>query len=120
MGGSYGSPYDLVSSIEIYDPETDNWETDTSLHLPKASFAASACMINGKIYVIGRGHGFDVLSSIHVLDPGTRTWSSHSAIPEPRMPSYCELDGKIYVIGGCLDIKPPHPAVATVEVFTPE
>ena len=40
-------------------------------------------------------------------------------MPEPRVASCYALDGKIYVIGRALTIKPPHPAVSTVEVFNP-
>jgi len=63
--------------------------------------------------------GFIAIFSPANSDPGS--WKKLSDMPTARYFSFSSLVGdKIYMIGGCLDIKPPHPAVATVEVFTPD
>ncbi len=59
-------------------------------------------------------------STVGSYDPAEDVWSLISTMPEPRVASICTLDNKIYVTGGALTVRPPHPAVKTVEVFTPD
>jgi len=40
-------------------------------------------------------------------------------MPNPRVASASMVSGKIYYIGRALTIKPPHPAVTTVEEYIP-
>jgi hypothetical protein len=75
--------------------------------------------VKDKIYVIGGAAGYDALSIIEVYNPVTETWRRLPDMPIPKFASGCALNGKFYYIGGALTVKPPHPAVSTVDVFTP-
>ncbi len=49
----------------------------------------------------------------------TVIWTRKADMPTARFSPACVIKGKIYAIGGALTVKPPHPAVSTVEVFKP-
>jgi len=98
---------------------TDSWTKKTDMSTASARFGPGTCVINDKIYVIGGAAGFDVLPIVEVYNPTKNSWTSKTNMPNPRAGSACLVNGKIYYIGGALTIKPPHPAVATVEIYTP-
>ena len=54
-----------IASIEVYDPATNTWTTNSAL--PTASLGLASCTMNNKIYVAG---GMKVLhgSSIAVVE----------------------------------------------------
>ncbi|MBM3235253.1 hypothetical protein FJZ31_03030 [Candidatus Poribacteria bacterium] len=47
----YYAPSPVLSTVEVYDPETDTWTKKTDMFTPRAQFSASA--VNGYIYAIG-------------------------------------------------------------------
>jgi len=109
IGGTTGDSVNVVSGFtgvtEVYDPETDTWQTKLSMPTPRADLCAS--IVNGKIYCIGgkKYWGFDPfyqeLNVTEVYDPARNSWTSKSAIPVPVLgAASAVLDGKIYVIGG--------------------
>ena len=118
IGGSTGSPHKMVSTVEVYDPETDTWEQKTDMPGPR--FGAAAANVKQKIYVIGGAVGYDAQSAVEVYDPTSDTWSTGTSLPEPRVGSASTINGKIYYTGGVLTVTPPHPAVAWVEEYTPD
>jgi N-acetylneuraminic acid mutarotase len=118
IGGSFGGPNDILSVVEEYDPAKDIWTKKADMPT-KRFFGPSISVVRGKIYAIGGAAGYDVLSTVEVFDPVADTWESLPDMPNPRAGSACLLKGKIYYVGGALTVKPPHPAVSTVEVFTP-
>jgi hypothetical protein len=86
--------------------------------MPTARFTStSGCVVHGKIYAVAGASGYDALSMVEVYDPMTDTWTSETSLPTPRVTSVCAVNSKIYAIGGALTIRPPHPAVSTVEVY---
>jgi N-acetylneuraminic acid mutarotase len=86
---------------EVYDPETDSWETKTSMPTKRYHMGANA--VDGKIYVIGgkTGGQYTTVALNEVYDPETDTWTTKEPIPYPVV-SYASavVDNKIYVIGG--------------------
>ena len=94
-----------VGVTEVYDPETDTWETKTSMPTNRSALCAN--VVNGKIYLIsGIVYGPPLTFSFHsnvteVYDPETDTWTSKASIPTPVC-SYTSVvvDNKIYVISG--------------------
>ena len=70
-GGSRGNgPYMYLSTIEIYDPETDAWTQAPDMPVGKSGHAAA--VVNGKIYILGglrAGHKGPLLT-VEVYDPG--------------------------------------------------
>ena len=121
-----------LSTVEMYDPETDAWERKADM--PTARAAVSVSVVDGKIYAIGgsekkkhqvpRGYGVDVkeLPTVEMYDPATDTWTQKADMPTPRETSTCVVDGKIYAIGGAAatNYKKNKPwRLATVEVYDP-
>lgn len=103
--------------MEAYDPTTDTWTRKTDMPTPRFSPATGA--LKGKIYAIGGSIGYEVQSMVEIYDPASDKWSYGASLPEPRAAATCVVGGKIYFIGGALTVKPPHPAVAWVEEYTP-
>ena len=121
-----------LSTVEMYDPETDAWERRADM--PTARAAVSVSVVDGKIYAIGgsekkkyqvpRGFGVDAkeLPTVEMYDPATDTWTQKADMPTPRETSTCVVDGKIYAIGGAAatNYKKNKPwRLATVEVYDP-
>ena len=84
IGGVTG-PSDSESSgktgvTEVYNPETDTWETKTSMPTPRSNLCASVS--NNKVYLIG-GSAYtnqsvpfsNSVSVNEVYDPKTDTWT---------------------------------------------
>lgn len=129
-----------ISTVEMYDPETDTWQRKADIPTPRTN--PSASVVDGKVYVIG---GTDLkqfeihaivrgefkkferweakeLSTVEMYDPATDTWSQKADMPTPRDTDTCVVDGKIYAIGGTsfINITKNKPwRVNTVEVYDP-
>lgn len=101
-----GRPHRAVGTNEVYDPESNTWETVSPM--PTARNHAAVGVVDGKIYVIGGrlGSAFITRASntdlVEVYDPATDQWGALQA----RMPTARSAlaagtyDGKIYVAGG--------------------
>lgn len=82
IGGSVQIPTasaDKFNVVEIYDPETDSWETGTPMPTLRSNFPASE--LNGKIYCYG---GFGISRTppeVDVYDPATDSWSQAADMP---------------------------------------
>ncbi len=96
----------LTNVNEVYDPETDTWQTKTAM--PTARYGLQASEVNGKLYLIS-GLVQSESTSIkdmsvqvnEVYDPVTDTWSTYSSIPTAvRGYASAVVDGKIYIISG--------------------
>ena len=88
-----------LSTVEVYDPETDKWIKKADMPAPKCGFSASA--INEKIYVFGGLIDGRAISTVEEYDPVTDKWIKKSDMPIARFfLSTCALNGKIYIIGG--------------------
>ncbi len=89
---------------EKYDPESNQWITQTDMPTPRASFATA--VVDGKIYCIGGTTGFKdgqvMVSSVNeVYDPATDTWVTKTDMPTPRVGVTASVvDDKIYLFGG--------------------
>jgi len=117
---------ELLSGLDIYDPETNVWRRGASMKIARQSLAA-AFGGDGKLYVFGgcacRGSipmykvGDEAdkarataeamaqrqsVAETEVYDPKIDTWSTAAPMPTPRMlfAAAPGADGKIYVIGG--------------------
>ena len=109
IGGTTGDSDNSVSGFtgvtEVYDPATDDWETETPMPTPRADLSAN--VVNGKIYCIGGKKYWGVdpfyqeLNATEVYDPDRNFWTTKSPMPIPVLgAASAVLDGKIYVIGG--------------------
>lgn len=92
----------VTSSLELYNPSTQTWESRANL--PTTNFAYSALAVsNDKLYRFGGG-GYSVPSNfVHVYDPQNDSWSNLSNLSDPlHGPAATGLEGsdEIYIVGG--------------------
>jgi hypothetical protein len=81
-----------------YDPITDNWTEKSSM--PVFIESPNSVVVNGKIFVVGGDNSKTVL----MYDPMMDIWQGplDFEIPTPRaLAATTEVNGRIYVIGGC-------------------
>jgi N-acetylneuraminic acid mutarotase len=100
IGGADYRADGAVSTVEIYDPNTDTWTKGTPL--PYDLDHAPSVVHNGKIYVVG-GFLQDKITTDRMLvyDPVTNNWTEGTPLPEPRCCHVAEVvNGTIYVISG--------------------
>ena len=117
-----------LSTVEMYDPETDTWERKADM--PTVRSSVSVSVVDGKIYVIGgsevkkvqipRGFKYEYkeLPTVEMYDPATDTWIQKADMPTPKKTMTCVVGGKIYAIGGWLTTN-EQSQLETVEVYDP-
>jgi N-acetylneuraminic acid mutarotase len=111
-----------VSTIEVYDPATNTWDT-TKSKMNYKRWGHSAIVVGGKIYVMG---GIETTlgsatTSAEVFDPVTDTWEEIEPMPNVRAThGSCVLDGKIYLIGGEPHEPPGGEFLSSVDVYDPQ
>ena len=113
-------PGPFLSSMEVYNPEANQWSEIGDMPAAKSSHTAS--VINGKIYVIGgffRGNGLDMkdFKTIEIYHPETGRWTQKTDMPVGKSGHATEvISGKIYIFTGADTNDVPF---ATVEVYDP-
>jgi N-acetylneuraminic acid mutarotase len=102
IGGGTSEPdLTVLSTVEEYDPITDTWTRKADMPTARGWMSRSSAVVNGRIYVIGGIDGVDRLPTVEEYDPATDTWTRKANMPTPRWNlATCELNGKIYAIGG--------------------
>ena len=114
-------PGPFLSSMEVYNPKTNQWREIGDMPAAKSSHTAS--VIDGKIYVIGgffRGNGLDVryFKTIEIYHPETDRWTQKPDMPVSKLGHAAEvINGNIYILTGA---DPDDAPFATVEVYAPE
>jgi N-acetylneuraminic acid mutarotase len=105
-GRNVSKDYSISTNVnEVYDTETDSWETKTPM--PTARSGLQANEVDEKIYLIGgrieteSSSIAETSAQVEIYDPVTDTWAIGSPIPT-AVAGYASavLDGKIYVISG--------------------
>ena len=100
VGGIDGTPA-FLSSVEIYDPDSDSFSAGPPLPVPLHHTTATAA--GGKLYVIGGWSDFFAtpLDVVYELDPQVGSWVAKTGMPSARgSPAAAALGGRIYVAGG--------------------
>ena len=124
MGGmnQIDSPEAYLGTVEVYDPETDSWESAAPMPMPRITPAVG--VIGGEIYLAG-GYVWDgvetgFLDRLDRFDPETGMWTELAPMSLPRsLAAGVVLDGLFYVIGGWTDAGGGNAILGTVEVFDP-
>jgi N-acetylneuraminic acid mutarotase len=110
MGGGFKRPdgtFNFLTTVEIYQPKTDTWETGPDLLMRHD--APAATMLNRDIYLFG-GHHPDALGGpltdpamnfSEVLDIQAGSWDALLPMPTPRFSlAAVAINGKILAMGG--------------------
>ena len=103
FGGVANYPNGPMSSVNMYNPKTDTWESRTSMPTPR--FALRTLLVNDKIYAIGGSQGSgNSLSTLEVYDPVNDTWEILPDMPfKVSWFTGAVFNNKIYVFGGTPD-----------------
>ncbi|CBJ27796.1 conserved unknown protein [Ectocarpus siliculosus] len=97
--------YTILSSVERFDMETEQWESKASMVIPRADFGAG--LVNGRITVVGgENDERQPMDDVEWYDPSTDCWTDSGELfdlPYKRL-RYCaatvETDGRIFIFGG--------------------
>ncbi len=82
--------------VEVYDPETNSWETKTPI--PAILFGAAAVTVGERIYLFG---GFVTGNATYAYDPKKDEWQRRAPMPTSRHGmAAVTVEGKVYVLGG--------------------
>lgn len=117
-----------TAHIYIYDPVEDVWMQGREIPQERRRGAASAALLNGKIYIAGgnvNGHGQGTATTVawlDVYDPLTNTWTPLTNAPHARdHAALVEAGGKLFFVGGRIGGDPGvfTATVAEVDVFDP-
>ncbi len=114
--GEWNPQWEALTRVDVYDPTMDTWTRKADM--PTGRGHTNACVVDGKIYVIGgdSGPGDSPIPTVEVYDPVTDSWTQKDDMPtRRRWFSTCVVDGIIYVIGG--NSQPVH--LTTVEAYDP-
>ena len=118
-------PHRSLNANEVYDPETNKWET--RMTMPTARNHAAVGVVGGKIYIIGgrlaaanvsSGSNTDV---VEVYDPAADMWGAAGL----RMPTarsgmgWATYQGRVYIAGGEIYDYHMLAAVRAVEAYDP-
>ena len=99
--GELNPQWKALTRVDVYDPTTDTWTRKADM--PTGRGHTNACVVDGKICVIGgdSGPGDSPIPTVEVYDLVTDSWTQKDDMPtRRRWFSTCVVDGIIYVIGG--------------------
>uniref|UniRef100_A0A3Q3H161 Kelch-like protein 20 n=1 Tax=Kryptolebias marmoratus TaxID=37003 RepID=A0A3Q3H161_KRYMA len=101
---------DAISSVERYDPQTNEWRMVASMSKRRCGVGVS--VLDDLLYAVGGHDGSSYLNSVERYDPKTNQWSSDVAPTSTCRTSVgvAVLGGYLYAVGGqdgvsCLNIK---------------
>ena len=113
-------PDPYLSSVEVFNPKTDQWRERREMVTAKAGHSAN--FIKGKIYVIGgamwevKAREYKYHSTIEIYDPATDRWTQEPDMLVGKSGHTTEIiDGHIYIFGG--DTKVAEGPLTSVEVY---
>jgi N-acetylneuraminic acid mutarotase len=95
-----------LSNLEVYNPETNEWQTRAPL--PESLGGNAAASVGGKLYVFGGEQWAPekkVFPSSWAYDPASDKWQKVADMPTARHGlAAAAVDDVIYTIGGCTKV----------------
>jgi len=117
IGGGTGDPlgeYSVYSTVCVYDPANNNW--DTAAEMPTARTMLGASVVDDMIYAVGGLTEAEFSAELEVYDPATNAWTIAADMPTARdCLATAVVDGELYTFGG-FDF---GRVASEVEVYTP-
>lgn len=123
IGGGDGVPGDHdgtpLSTVEAYDPMTNNWTTKAPMPTPRIGVRVGVA--NGIVYAVGGHNGapgsYVATATVEAYDPVTDTWTTMAPMPERRsLHAVGVVNGILYVAGGGVE---NGPILSTVFAYDP-
>ena len=105
-------PWSALTSVEAYTPT--GWITLPPL--PHAASEATACVLNGRLYVMG-GTNCDKLQVLEMSEENEFTWTVKADMPSVRCDAASAVvHGKLWLMGGLVEY---FEDTATVTIYDP-
>jgi plastocyanin/N-acetylneuraminic acid mutarotase len=101
-GGFAGAVADpLISSAELYNPNSNKWTMTAPMHLERAG-ALAVTLNSGDVLVTGGLGKSGVLTSCELYNPNTNTWTMTGNMTQARYDHQIILlnNGNVFVVGG--------------------
>jgi len=99
MPGGQGQDGIPTTTLEIYDPRTDHWET--AAPMPKALSRFALAALEGTLFVFGGWDGADFSDAVYQYDAAEDIWHEREPMPSTRADSAAAVLGtKIILTGG--------------------
>jgi N-acetylneuraminic acid mutarotase len=92
----------VLSSCEIYDPQSGTWQATASIAEARA-YAGAITLATGQVLLVGGQLPSGYLSSCELYDPTAHTWRVTGALPQgPQVTQAVILlpSGKVFFSGG--------------------
>jgi N-acetylneuraminic acid mutarotase len=93
--------YDRLTSVNIYDPKSNNWSGAPDLPFTLGDQGDTATLLrDGRVLVVGSN------TSASLFDPKANRWSAVATLAEPaQLPHTAILlpDGRVLILGSCAD-----------------
>ncbi len=87
--------------VDIYDPQTNSWDTTSAVNLGYARSDAACVAHNGRIFLIGGRNQKGALKQVEVFDPDSNRWQLVDELKGPRDGALAQvLNDTLLVIGG--------------------
>ena len=104
VAGGFGgaAPTPIISSAELYNPNTNKWTMIAPMNEGRAG-ALAVTLNNGTVLVTGGlGSGNSILTGCELYNPVTNTWRMTGSMVQPRYDHQIVLlnDGRVFVVGG--------------------
>lgn len=103
MGGVAFRPegFNNFTTIEIYNPATEQWTQEDQLTLPWAAAGLGSARLDDRIYVFGGYSDDSIHNRTAYYSASDRKWHQAAALPAPvAAMGVTTCDGSIYSVGG--------------------
>ena len=97
---------EFVSSLERYDPSTNEWDEEAVAPMPSARRVVGMAVLDGKLYAAGGEIEADgaTFNLVERYDLTTKAWEEVAPMAEARYAhAVAVLDGTLYAVGGFID-----------------
>jgi hypothetical protein len=122
VAGGYDNVADYTS-LEIYDPEGDSWETATAELAAPRNKGTATLLEDGTVLLAGGFNGFAPNDTLEIFDPAGDTVTPVTdtlAAARWRHTATRLDDGRVLFVGGLCDAQMPPCLIDTAEIYDPD
>uniref|UniRef100_A0A8D3D5X8 Kelch-like protein 20 n=1 Tax=Scophthalmus maximus TaxID=52904 RepID=A0A8D3D5X8_SCOMX len=114
---------DAISSVERYDPQTNEWRMVASMSKRRCGVGVS--VLDDLLYAVGGHDGSSYLNSVERYDPKENKWTRVASMSTRRLGvAVAVLGGFLYAVGGqiisCVDSRLAVFHFSSVERYNPQ